>query len=347
MKLPNGYGSVYKLSGKRRKPWVARKTETYTFDEEKKRAYPVYKFIGYYATKAEALQALSDYNRDPYDLHLDTITLGELYDKWSAEHFATISESTTRLYKTAYAVLEPIKHIRVQEIKLDHLQATFDSSGRNSPVLTHTKTLLGQMYDYAVAHEILSNNKRAMLKYLDAKKPGNPNARKKSIFSPDEIQLLWRNADTDELITTLLILIYTGLRCMELLELKKEDVHLDGRWLFVRKSKTKSGIREVPIAEKIVPLLEHWLGRNSIYLISKPNGSSVTYNSYARQIRKVLTPLNHTIHETRHTCVSLLTDAMVDERIIQQIVGHAGANVTQSVYTHSSLEAKLQAINKI
>lgn len=26
MKLPNGYGSVVKLSGKRRKPWMVRKT---------------------------------------------------------------------------------------------------------------------------------------------------------------------------------------------------------------------------------------------------------------------------------------------------------------------------------
>lgn len=34
MRLPNGFGSVYKLSGNRRKPWVARKTTGWTFDEE-------------------------------------------------------------------------------------------------------------------------------------------------------------------------------------------------------------------------------------------------------------------------------------------------------------------------
>ena len=34
MRLPNGYGSVYKLSGKRRKPWAARVTTGWTFDEE-------------------------------------------------------------------------------------------------------------------------------------------------------------------------------------------------------------------------------------------------------------------------------------------------------------------------
>ena len=37
MKLPNGFGSVYKLSGKRRNPWVARKTTGWTFNKEKKK----------------------------------------------------------------------------------------------------------------------------------------------------------------------------------------------------------------------------------------------------------------------------------------------------------------------
>ncbi len=61
MKLPNGAGSVYKLSGKRRNPWVARKTVGYTVVPETLKAYPDYKFIGYYPTKQEALTALFEY----------------------------------------------------------------------------------------------------------------------------------------------------------------------------------------------------------------------------------------------------------------------------------------------
>ena len=34
MKLANGMGSVYKLSGRRRKPWVARKTKGWDIDEK-------------------------------------------------------------------------------------------------------------------------------------------------------------------------------------------------------------------------------------------------------------------------------------------------------------------------
>ena len=45
MKLPNGYGSVYKLSGKRRNPYAARITVGWKDDFEKQKSYPVYYFI--------------------------------------------------------------------------------------------------------------------------------------------------------------------------------------------------------------------------------------------------------------------------------------------------------------
>lgn len=92
MKLPNSYGSVYKLSGKRRNPWAARKTVGWKQIPEKKKSYPIYQFVGYYSTRAEALQALAAFNEDPYDLHLDTITFAEVYEKWSEIHYATIKK---------------------------------------------------------------------------------------------------------------------------------------------------------------------------------------------------------------------------------------------------------------
>ena len=57
--------------------------------------------------------------------------------------------------------------------------------------------------------------------------------------------------------------------------------------------------------------------------------------------------LTHRPHDTRHTCVSLLTAAGVDERLIQKIVGHKGQGVTQAVYTHLEIQTLLEAINKI
>ena len=52
MKLPNGYGSVVKLSGKRRKPYQVRKTVGWHYDEVKDKQVQDMITIGYAATKA-------------------------------------------------------------------------------------------------------------------------------------------------------------------------------------------------------------------------------------------------------------------------------------------------------
>ena len=68
MKLPNGYGSVYKLSGKRRCPYRVVVTEQWQQDRETGKWKQKRKTIGYYETKAGALEALAEYNKSPFDL---------------------------------------------------------------------------------------------------------------------------------------------------------------------------------------------------------------------------------------------------------------------------------------
>ena len=53
MRLPNGYGSVYKLSGKRRKPFIVKKTLGYHVDYDSGKSVRDDMIIGYAETKAE------------------------------------------------------------------------------------------------------------------------------------------------------------------------------------------------------------------------------------------------------------------------------------------------------
>lgn len=351
MKLPNKYGSVYKLSGKRRKPWAVRKTVGWKQVPEKMKSYPIYEFIGFYATRTEALQALAAYNEDPYDLHFNTITFEEVYEKWSDIHFEKVSASNVNGYKASFRLCDKIKDMKFVDIKLDHLQQVVDDSGKNTPTLKKLKIMFGLMYDYAVIHEIVSQDKRDMVRYVDISKAGNPNAYDRKPFSKKAIKTVWDAHDSNVYLTVVLILIYTGVRIGELLDLEKKDIHLDERWFYVKESKTDAGIREVPIAEKIVPFFEYWMNRNCDHLICTPDDKPFEYrnyyDSYWKPMMQELSLAKYTPHCTRHTCVSLLTEAGVDERIIQKIVGHKGQNVTQVVYTHVDLPFKLEAINKI
>ena len=82
--------------------------------------------------------------------------------------------------------------MRFVDIKLDHLQGVVDSSGKNTPTLKTLKILWGLMYDYAVIHEIVSQDKRDMVRYVDISKAGNPNAYNRKPFSKKEISILWK-----------------------------------------------------------------------------------------------------------------------------------------------------------
>ena len=92
------------------------------------------------------------------------------------------------------------------------------------------------------------------------------------------------------------------------------------------------------------------MSKDCEYLVCTPDHKHFLYrnyyDSYWMPFMKHFN-LEHKPHDTRHTCITLLTEAGIDERIIRQIVGHKGQGVTQIVYTHIDLENKLIAINKI
>ncbi len=350
MRNPNGYGSVYKLSGRRRKPWVARKTINWDFDVNTGKCSPVYEFIGYYKTQKEANIALANYNENPFDLVNNTLTFSEVYDRWSNEYFEKISESGINGYKLSYKLCEKLYNMKFIEIRLGHLQKVVDESGKNRPTLKKLKTLFNLMYDYAVIHDIVTTSAREKVRYLDISKTGNPNAYNRTRFSDNEIKTLWSSKDSDIYCSVVLMLIYTGARIGELLNLKKSDVNIKEKWFYVEASKTDAGIRYVPIADKILPFFEYWMSRDCKYLICTEDNKKMSYDKfYGVHWKKIMEnlKLNHTPHDARHTCISLLTEKKVDARHIKQIVGHKGRDLTEKVYTQISIDVMLEAINKI
>ena len=62
---PNGFGTCYRLPGKRSRPWVARVTVGWTTVKKNGREVPrqIYKTIGYFAEKKDGLAALGISNQ--------------------------------------------------------------------------------------------------------------------------------------------------------------------------------------------------------------------------------------------------------------------------------------------
>lgn len=351
MKLPNGYGSVYKLPGNRRRPWAVRITISHLKDSSGKYHWK-YKYLGYYATYAEGLNALAHFNEMPLLPVSDhsSITFAEVFDRWSREHYPKVSSSNIRGYNAAYALCGSLKAMPFESIRKYHLQTVIDTCQKNYPTLKKLKILFTVLYKYALENDICSKN---YAQYIDIRqyKDKNPNALKRQPFHEDEITLLWAHRK-DDYISVILILIYSGCRISELLNLKKKDVNLEEQWFDITMSKTEAGIRRVPIAQKTFPFFQYWMQKNNCeYLISTPDGRQFSYATYYscywKPSMERLHISSHRPHDTRHTCVTLLTSAGIDEKIIQRIVGHKGNSITDTVYTHFEIHQLLDAINRI
>ncbi len=350
MRLPNGFGNVSKLPGNRRKPYRARITVSWEVDESTGKVRQQFKTIGYYETKEEGLIALSMYHQNPYDMDSTKITFKEVFEKWSAEKYHKISDSNIKGYNAAYRSCGILENMRFVDIKRAHLQGVIDNSGKNYPTMKKIKSLFNQLYKFAMQNDLCSKD---YSKYVDIEqyRDKNPNALNRKPFSKAEVQTVWNWKDTNEYFSVILMLIYSGLRIGELLNLKKEDVNLSERWFDVTASKTEAGIRKVPIAEKIVPFFEYWMNKNDCeYVLSTPEGKRFEYRNFYDSYWLPLIEqmgMQHYPHDTRHTCISLLTVAGVQDKIIKKIVGHKGQSVTEVVYTHFEIQELIEAINKI
>ena len=320
MKLPNGYGSVVKLSGKRRKPYMVRKTTGYRIDPVKEKKIAEYIIIGYARTKSEGLEMLADYNHNPYDTKAAKMTFSEVYEEWSKKKYPTVSESNVKGY-------------------LADLQQVIDTCGKNYPTLKKVKILFNQLYGFALKNDICNKDYST---YVDIAqyKDRNPNKHSRNKFPREEIDRIWTMQD-DKYYQIVLMLLYNGTRISEFLSLKKVNVHLDEQYFDVIDSKTENGIRKVPIADKLLPFYRNWY--NSCPECEKYRNY---FDSYWTPLMEQI-GIQRTPHCTRHTCISMLSEAGVQETVIKKIVGHSGAmTLTEKVYTHLDVRILIDAINR-
>lgn len=345
MKRPNGTGTVIKLSGKRRKPYAVRITETLTFEDGK--AKQVRRFVGYYEKQEQANDALSKYNQAPVDekpkAQADKKPIfSEIYNLFLedlSKRPTPLSKSSMDGYRSAYDKFEPLHAMVFEKITVtDYENIAKKYAEMSHSTIKSMKLLVSQLYKTGMRYGYVNYNLADNLMFYALNEKANPHIS----FTDDEIEALWANK-CDFVPSLLLILIYTGVRIRELLNMKCEDVHLEDRYM-VGGNKTAAGKgRMIPISEKIVPLLD----TRGKYLI-KYGGSHLSYDKAHSLLKEYMEDkeVKHKFHDTRHTTLTLLEKAGVDERHIKLIAGHASGDVTDR-YIHISIEQLIEDINKI
>ena len=348
MRLPNGLGSIAKLPGRRRNPYVARVNPRLVVNEKTKKTYYQYDIFGYYPNREAAMQAIFDYNKNPYDLNTAAITFSELYERFAVVKKTQIGRKSFATYTSAYAKCEPLYNMIFADIRKDHMQAIIDAHADKSiATRKNIRALFSQMYLYAAQNDV-----HIIKDYSEFLNCGEAGGRtiERVPFTHEEVNTLWENYTRMEYADTVLILIYTGMRVMELMGMKSEDVHLDGKYM-VGGSKTAAGKRRyIPLHDRILPLVKRYYDQDNEYLITNTVGKKFGYQNYAQKKFAVIMQqlgMTHLPHDTRHTFASFMDSAGAKKLVIKRIMGHQDKDITDRVYTHKDISELLEEVNRL
>lgn len=336
MRAENGFGSVVKLSGNRRKPYAARLTLGWKNGKQQR------KYIGYYKTKKEAIMALAEYHHHGYNLDSYKLTLGEVYDRWIKRLESKASKNVLSSHQMAYSRFGKMEDVPLINLKADQLQDWMDGIDLKPGSKRRIKSTMIQLFKYAIMNDIVHTNYAEHIEITEkTEKVGK-------VFTDEEIQILWNNIDNST-VQWIIILLYTGMRIGELLSLTSDTIYLDEHYM-VGGSKTEAGKdRIIPLHESIVPLVEKQLG-NARPLIRDEKGRKMSYQKALKLFKATMVELDlydHNPHDTRKTAVSIMHGANIPMETIRIIVGHSGKGITETVYLHKTPQELVEAINQI
>lgn len=332
MRRGNSSGSVYKLQGKRRKPWTAVAPASYDDNGKAKR-----NIIGYFTTRASAEKALADYIYAPFDIEAaSVVTFGEMFEIWYKRASVDKAQNTIDQYNLCRRRFQELMQIPMRDVRYPTLEKIMDNFSKLSySSKSKYKQILSAVFETAIKREIVTKNYAEQLEIGKEKK-----STLHKIFSNDEILWLWQHRE-DAAAANMLVLIYTGLRPEEALiqPITNEDIEKGYFIAIGNKNETSKG-RMVPIH----PCLKEIL-KNRTWLIegSRLPGRQLSYS----RLISLAKSFGHLPHDGRHTCATLMKLARVEELARKKILGHAADNITDAVYTHLGATYLIEEFSKV
>lgn len=387
MKNPNGYGTVKKLSGNRRRPYAVCipdgyemgvkkrsieflkkalspelyqqvETEYNAYIAKNKKAKPKQRPIAYYENRTDALIALAEYNKNPYDLDKRAITFQQVYEIFKAEKVEKMKPSAKTAYESAYKKCGSLYNMRMHEIVTTHMQNVVNEyADKSKSTQNNLLKLFHGIYKIADKNNFVEKDYSKFVEITSEKE-----SKEKNPFTRDEVQLVWDNLEWVHklerksalsdvaLMDSVVIMLYTGMRISELLELKAEDIHLEERWIDLRGTKTAAARRIIPIHQKIIPLIKRRIVLNSTgYIFKDNNDKKIKYNGYMTSFFEPMCDAfstKHTPHECRHSFATYAAASRMNPILVKKILGHSAQDLTQDTYTHAMVEDLVEEIEK-
>lgn len=199
---------------------------------------------------------------------------------------------------------------------------------------------LSKMFSIAVDNDWLEYNP-----FFKVKKFKEENKLERYLSIQEERKLL-NSAEGTFMKAILICLLHTGMRPIELKQLKWKCVHFEEGYIDILK--TKSGNpRKVPLSKTLKTELEK-LSRLSDYVFTNPKTLKPYVNIRDRFMdlckENGITEIR--LYDLRHTAATRMNAATGDIVVVKDVLGHSSLNVTQR-YAHPVPERKKLAIEAL
>lgn len=369
-KRPNGTGSIYIRKDNKSKPYAAASSLS------GKQVY-----LGSFATRTEAIQALKEYEYNPVTSY--NITLEQLHEEWQKIAYKKLGKSVQQNYNSAWYKLKPLYKRKFRDIRTGEMQAIIDfyeaphheigvegkpkyidSNGKGTYTVTDTpkmsdglkfsalhkiKCLLTSMYNYAMKNDIVNKN------YAEFIELPEKNETSKSRFTDIQLEKLRQNIGIIPYADYIFAMCYLNFRISEFLELTADSYHISetGIPVFIGGKKTEAGTdRLVPIHKKIQPIIQSCIEKHGETVFCDENGKALTSDRFRKQcfypaIQTLGFPDDLTPHSCRRTFSTRMSAAGARQEDIIALMGHTNFDVDINHYINQETETLYNAIMKM
>lgn len=368
-----GTGSIYYRKDNKSKPYAAASSVT------GKQVY-----LGAFATKREAENALKDYEYNPVNGF--NMTLEQLHDKWvKTKAYKKLGDSVKSNYASAYIKLKPLCKRKFRDLRTSDYQFIIDyydnphhevgaegklkyllPNGKGTYKVTDTpkicqglgysalhkvKCLLTTLYTFAMKEDIVNKNYAA---FIELPEQEETTATR---FTEVQLELIKQNVGKVPYMDYIYIMCYVNFRVSEFLELTpdKYKVTDSGIHYFVGGKKTDAGKdRIVPIHPKIQQLVQNCINNNGETIFCRTHegsefGKAMNKDYFLKYaFRPAMQALGlgdkFTPHSCRRTFSTRMSAAGAREEDIIALMGHTDYKVDIDHYIIQEVDTLYNAI---
>lgn len=368
-----GTGSIYIRKDSKSKPYAAASSVT------GKQVY-----LGTFATKREAENALKDYEYNPVNGF--NMTLEQLHDKWvKTKAYKKLGDSVKSNYASAYIKLKPLYKRKFRDLRTSDYQFIIDyydnphhevgaegklkyllpngkgtykvtdtpkiCQGLGYSVLHKIKCFVTSLYNFAMQEDIVNKDYGT---FIELPEPEEVNATR---FTDVQLELIRQNIGKVPYADYVYIMCYLNFRVTEFLSLTTEQYHMSEQGIpyFIAGIKSDAGKnRIVPIHPKILKLVENCINNKGETIFCRIHegsefGKAMNKDYFLKYgFRPAMQALGlgdeFTPHSCRRTFSTRMSAAGAREEDIIALMGHTDYKVDIDHYIIQEVDTLYNAI---